>query len=530
MISCYWLSKQHNDTYAAAPFSNIRTTIVGGGGSQLLLSTWNGPSNTLQLNNSFWVYSTITPASITNVTGVDTNNNLATWATIVISNQGVGDLVTYSTVPFARAIGAQTHNPLAVPPGKVAVWSYLCIGQMSTNFVNSVQDAVSSAAGVSLVAAGTNIFIVTNSGLATISLADPTILNEVDVKNLYGSNAFFTTLTNAPFVMGDANGQLQLGVELPGTNVLLSAGNNVQFTTNGDGTIVIASTATNVINTITNNLLVTTNIIVYSNLTVLQSLYVSTNFSTNFYSTTAYITNLYTSIAYITNLYSSTAYITNLYTSIAYITNLYTSTAFITNLYSSTAFITNLYASTNFSTNLYFLNGNGSKLIITNNLQLLYLQANKLMSTDGQTNVTNASVSSKFTFTGNVLDLADLSTTYELHVAQLTNSVYGTNINYAPTTWAGPSNSIVLNNGYQTYVTTTPISITNWSLANNGQWSTMAISNNNGASITGWCTIPNIRFIGTQSTNGLVIPNGKVGIWSFLDIGLMSNCVNNVQQ
>jgi hypothetical protein len=189
-----------------------------------------------------------------------------------------------------------------------------------------------------------------------------------------------------------------------------------------------------------------------------------------------------------------------------------------------------LYASTNFSTNLYFLSGKGNTLIITNNLNLDYLVINKLLATDGAKNVTNADVTAKFTFTGNKLDLADLSTTYELHVATLTNTIYGTNINYGPTLFVGPSNAIILNNGYQTYVTTTPVSITNWSLANNGTWASLAISNNNGDSITGYCTIPNIRFIGTQSTNALVIPNGKIGIWSFLDVNLMSNCVNNVQQ
>jgi len=158
---------------------------------------------------------------------------------------------------------------------------------------------------------------------------------EIDAESLYGTN-LFTFFTNAPFLKTDGDGKLVAGVTLEGTNVLLSAGANITFTTNGDGTIVIAGNGTNVVDTSTNNLIVVTNIIVYSNVTVLGNTYISTNFSTNFYS------------------------------SISYITNLYSVTSIITNLYVSQGFITNLYASTNFSTNLYFVSGKGNTLIITN--------------------------------------------------------------------------------------------------------------------------------------------------------------------
>jgi len=114
---------------------------------------------------------------------------------------------------------------------------------------------------------------------------------------LYGTN-LFTFFTNAPFLKTDGDGKLAAGVTLEGTNVLLSAGANITFATNGDGTIVIAGNATNVVDTSTNNLIVVTNVIVYSNLYVLNNTFIVTNFSTNLYfvsgkGNTLVITNVY---------------------------------------------------------------------------------------------------------------------------------------------------------------------------------------------------------------------------------------------
>lgn len=104
-----------------------------------------------------------------------------------------------------------------------------------------------------------------------------------------------------------------------------------------------------------------------------------------------------------------------------------------------------------------------------------------------------------------------------------------TNVFAGPTLWAGPSNSIVINNGYQQYATSTPTSITNQTTTS--VWATLVISNSLATSITQYCTIPNIRYIGANSTNALTVGAGKVGIWSFLTFaGQLTNCVNNAQQ
>lgn len=131
----------------------------------------------------------------------------------------------------------------------------------------------------------------------------------------------------------------------------------------------------------------------------------------------------------------------------------------------------------------------------------------------------------------NLLNLVNFTPATNEIIRQInsqTNTVVGTNIIYTPTPWLGASNTVILNNGYQTYVASTAVSLTNLTLTS--QWASILISNSLATSITGYCTIPNIRFIGTQSTNALIIPSGKIGIWSLLCVAGMTNCVNNVQQ
>lgn len=126
-------------------------------------------------------------------------------------------------------------------------------------------------------------FIQDNNGNGTnTSFWGTTYFDELDVLNAYLTNAY-TFITNAQYLKTDGDGKIIRGTGLPATNVLLSAGANITFTTNVDGTIVITGSATNIIDTSTNNLIVVTNIIVYSNLTVLQNIYANTNFSTNLY-------------------------------------------------------------------------------------------------------------------------------------------------------------------------------------------------------------------------------------------------------
>lgn len=151
---------------------------------------------------------------------------------------------------------------------------------------------------------------------------------EIDAQTAYFTN-YFTFLTNSQYLATDGNGKVIKGPGLPATNVLLSAGDNVVFTTNLDGTIVIAGSATNVTTVTTNNTFVNTNV------------FIST--SNSFFNNT-YITNLYT-----VNNTNNTFVNTNLFISI--------SNAYFTN---------NTFINTNFSTNLFFVSGKGNTVVITN--------------------------------------------------------------------------------------------------------------------------------------------------------------------
>ena len=162
----------------------------------------------------------------------------------------------------------------------------------------------------------------TNETFWTTTFNGVSTFDEIDAETLYGTN-LFTFFTNAPFLKTDGDGKMAAGVTLEGTNVLLSAGANIVFTTNGSGGIEIASSGTNTVDTSTNNLIVVTNVIVYDSITVqsnitVQNIYAVTNFSTNFYSTIANITTLNVTTNFSTNLFfvsgkGNTLIITNLY-------------------------------------------------------------------------------------------------------------------------------------------------------------------------------------------------------------------------
>lgn len=155
-----------------------------------------------------------------------------------------------------------------------------------------------------------------------------TFFEEVDALNFYPTN-LFTGYTNAQYTATDGNGRLIAGTGLPATNVLLVAGSNIAFSTNGDGSITIASSGTITITTVTNNTFVNTNVLIVT----------SNSFINN-----SYITNLYTEIN--TN---NTFVNTNIFIS-----------------QSNAYFNYTTYINTNFSTNLYFVSGKGNTLIVTN--------------------------------------------------------------------------------------------------------------------------------------------------------------------
>lgn len=135
--------------------------------------------------------------------------------------------------------------------------------------VNDAESSIPNAAGV-----------LTNNGSGGIGFSQSLSLSEVDSINFYPTN-LFTGLTNAPLLSTDANGKLQNGSPLAATNVTFIAGANLTFTTNVDGSIVIASSGTITVTTVTNSTFVNTNV------------FISTS---NAFFNLVYVTNLYSDI------------------------------------------------------------------------------------------------------------------------------------------------------------------------------------------------------------------------------------------
>lgn len=100
-------------------------------------SIFPSASNTLPLNNGYWLYQASTGFSITNVSG--NSAGLASWAVLIASNSLATQITGYVTVPSARAIGLLSTNALIVPAGEVAQFKLLTIGTLITNYENGAQ-------------------------------------------------------------------------------------------------------------------------------------------------------------------------------------------------------------------------------------------------------------------------------------------------------------------------------------------------------------------------------------------------------
>lgn len=117
--------------------------------------------------------------------------------------------------------------------------------------------------------------------------------------------------------------------------------------------------------------------------------------------------------------------------------------------------------------------------------------------------------------------------------AALTNGVYETNAIFPYSIFASASNQITLNNTYWLLSVSTGFSITNaiGQSAGNATWATLLASNSSASSVTGYVTVPAIRAIGSATTNALIVPAGKIGVFSLLSMGsLLTNYWDAVQQ
>jgi hypothetical protein len=291
---------------------------------------------------------------------------------IVLNIKG-GDIITtnlYATNIFSQNI-FNTNNIITTNLFATNIYT---TNLFATNIFNNIL-VTSNIYTTNLYA--TNIY---TTNIYTTNLITGTLnADELDVDLLYATN-FFTLYTNAPYLNTDGNGKLTVGSSLSPTNFNWAPGANISFTTNGSGKVTVAGSATNIINVVSNNLTVTTNLIVYDSITV------QTNVTIN----------------------------------------------------------QNLFVTTNFSTNLYFVSGKGNTLNVTNlyisalgSLNNSNATANSIATWGPAKDLTNGSVAARLSFSGNALDLASGVATPGTY-RSVTVDTYGrTTAGTTPTTFSG---------------------------------------------------------------------------------------------
>ena len=232
----------------------------------------NGDSSINIITNNSFIYSTnIVVESITNTTFVNTNTLIVT-SNAFFNNTYVTNITI--TVPGGETNLNLTPNSLMQSDANDAESSVPNGTGVLTN------DGAGGFGWTTIVSLVGN-FIDNNNGNGTnTTLWGTTIFDELDVDNAYLTNLFIL-VTNAPLLSTDGDGKVISNAGLSATNVSYSPGANMTFTTNVDGSVTIASSATATNTTlivqnfsatyITNETLYTTNI------------YASTNFSTNLY-------------------------------------------------------------------------------------------------------------------------------------------------------------------------------------------------------------------------------------------------------
>lgn len=188
--------------------------------------------------------------------------------TLIVTNvsfQYLTNLYAYITNLFSTNITSQniitTNVTIEVPGGFTNL--NLTVNSLMRTDSNDAEASVPNASGV-----------LTNNGTGGIGFTLSIQLTEIDAQNFYPTN-LFTGDTNYDLLGTDGDGKLKLAIPVAGTNLFLLSGNNITFTTNGDGSVTIAASGNVNIQTITNTTLYTTN-------AYMTTVYISTNYTTNF--------------------------------------------------------------------------------------------------------------------------------------------------------------------------------------------------------------------------------------------------------
>jgi hypothetical protein len=359
---------------------------------------------------------------------------------------------------------------------------------------------------------------------------------------------------------------------------------------NGDGTYTTKQIVlSNLVSAIqgSNSVLVVTNS--YVTIQYVTNNYVTTNFVSQ-----SFVTNSYVSLQYVTNQYVTTnfvsqSFVTNMNVNKLTVQNFFTQNGwFTTNAFPTStntfdltnsfqllqtftsAAVTNLASvSNNYVSQGMLIVSNASGTNITLTITIPNISAIGQQSTSSLTIAAGKMAWARFMTWGNVFtnyaddtfagNLAALGsgvsfssiTNNGLNASQfvatdankaLASTLDGRPLIYSDTnsisqcfTWGGPSNAAPAGNGFYFFTTTTPFSFTNYpAVAGSNTWSTIVVSNQTAAAITGYVTIPGIRIYGfpssSGSTNALIVPAGKTAVYSFLSVStLLTNCQNAAQ-
>ena len=139
------------------------------------------------------------------------------------------------------------------------------------------------------------------------------------------------------------------------------------------------------------------------------------------------------------------------------------------------------------------------------------------------------SLSARAQTTGSVYSVTGTSNFVYNFLHSTNNVIYDTNQISISFTWAGPTNSVPVDNGYHFYSTAGNFSFTNMSaVPGSNLWSTIVVSNSLGINATGYVSFPGLRLY--AGSNAPVIPSGKTCVFSFLSQSTyLTNGQNAVQ-
>ena len=129
----------------AVTMTNGANSFTGNGGELTNLNATNvvytmntfaSASNTLTLNNGYWLLQTSGNGAITNVIGQIASQPV--WSTLWVSNSS-GSAITFSYTAAGMAIGSATTNQLSIAAGKMGAVSVFGYGSAFTNYCTAAQ-------------------------------------------------------------------------------------------------------------------------------------------------------------------------------------------------------------------------------------------------------------------------------------------------------------------------------------------------------------------------------------------------------